>query len=31
LYEDPLGTSAYSLDLLTVENFYDQPDNFRMH
>ena len=31
LYEDPLGTSAYSLDLLTVENFYEQPDNFRMH
>jgi hypothetical protein len=31
LYEDPLGTSAYSLDLLTVEKFYEQPDNFRMH
>jgi hypothetical protein len=31
LYEDPLGTSAYSLDLLTVEKFYEQPDNFRTH
>jgi hypothetical protein len=31
LYEDPLGTSAYSLDLLTVNMFYGQPDNFRMH
>jgi hypothetical protein len=31
LFEDPLGTSAYILDLVAIEPYYDNPDNFRQH
>lgn len=31
LYEDPLGTSAYSMDLLSIKEFNGEPDNFRSH
>ena len=31
LFEDPLGTSAYILDVVYIEPFYDHPDNVRQH
>ncbi|MFT6330759.1 MAG: hypothetical protein ACJAYN_002705 [Bermanella sp.] len=31
LFEDPLGTSAYILDVVAIEPYYDNPDNFRQH
>jgi hypothetical protein len=31
LFEDPLGTSAYILDVVSVEPYYEDPDNFRQH
>lgn len=31
LFEDPLGTSAYILDVLSIEPYYDDPDDFRRH
>jgi hypothetical protein len=31
LFEDPLGTSAYILDVVSIEPYYDNPDNFRRH
>lgn len=31
LFEDPIGTSAYTLDVVSIAHFYGQPDNFRRH
>jgi len=31
LYEDPLGTSAYKLELMSIQKFVGQPDDFREH
>jgi hypothetical protein len=31
LFEDPLGTSAYILEVVSIEPYYDNPDNFRRH
>jgi hypothetical protein len=31
LFEDPLGTSAYILEVVSIETYYDNPDNFRRH
>lgn len=31
LFEDPLGTSAYIIDVVAIEPYYDEPDNFRQH
>lgn len=31
LFEDPLGTSAYILDVVSVESYFDNPDDFRQH
>ena len=31
LFEDLLGTSAYSLELITMEAYSGQPDDFRQH
>ena len=31
LYEDLLGTSAYSLKLISLSNYFGQPDDFRQH
>jgi hypothetical protein len=31
LYEDIVGTSAYQLDLISIELFSGQPDDFRQH
>lgn len=31
LFEDPLGTSAYILDVVSIEPYYDDPDDFRAH
>lgn len=31
LYEDMLGTSAYQLTLMSMQNFEGQPDDFREH
>jgi hypothetical protein len=31
LFEDPLGTSAYILDVVSIEPYYDDPDDFRLH
>ncbi|MFC4698678.1 DUF3299 domain-containing protein [Glaciecola siphonariae] len=31
LFEDPLGTSAYILDVVSIEPFADNPDDFRQH
>lgn len=31
LYEDPLGTSAYQLELMSIQKFVGQPDDFREH
>jgi hypothetical protein len=31
LFEDPLGTSAYTLDPISINKFYGQPDDFRKH
>lgn len=31
LFEDLMGTSAYTLDLVSIMPFYGQPDDFRTH
>lgn len=31
LFEDPLGTSAYILDVVSIEAYFDNPDDFRRH
>ncbi|WP_371194056.1 DUF3299 domain-containing protein [Glaciecola sp. SC05] len=31
LFEDPLGTSAYILDVVSIEAFFENPDDFRQH
>ena len=31
LFEDPLGTSAYILDVVSIEAYFDKPDDFRQH
>ena len=31
LFEDPLGTSAYVLDVVSIESYFDNPDDFRAH
>jgi uncharacterized protein len=31
LFEDPMGTSAYILEVVSITPFYGQPDNFRRH
>jgi hypothetical protein len=31
LFEDPLGTSAYMLDVISIEAYYQNPDDFRQH
>jgi hypothetical protein len=31
LFEDPLGTSAYMLDVVSIEAYYENPDDFRQH
>ncbi|WP_395338483.1 DUF3299 domain-containing protein [Ningiella sp. W23] len=31
LFEDPLGTSAYILDVVSIEPYYEDPDDFRQH
>jgi hypothetical protein len=31
LYEDMLGTSAYQFDLISIQTFAGQPDDFRLH
>ncbi|GBL03185.1 DUF3299 domain-containing protein [Glaciecola sp. KUL10] len=31
LFEDPLGTSAYMLDVISIEAYYEDPDDFRQH
>lgn len=31
LFEDPLGTSAYILDVVSIEAFFEDPDDFRQH
>ncbi|WP_376919383.1 DUF3299 domain-containing protein [Agaribacter flavus] len=31
LFEDPIATSAYVLDVVSIETFYGQPDDFRQH
>jgi hypothetical protein len=31
LYEDVLGTSAYQFDLISIEQFTGQADDFRQH
>ncbi|MEP2652371.1 MAG: DUF3299 domain-containing protein [Paraglaciecola sp.] len=31
LFEDLMGTSAYTLDLVSITPFYGQPDDFRTH
>lgn len=31
LFEDPLGTSAYILDVVSIEPYYEDPDDFRLH
>nr|WP_136250925.1 DUF3299 domain-containing protein [Ningiella ruwaisensis] len=31
LFEDPLGTSAYILDVVSIEPYYENPDDFRQH
>ncbi len=31
LFEDPMGTSAYILDTVSIDKFYGQPDDFRKH
>jgi hypothetical protein len=31
LFEDPMGTSAYTLDIVSIAHFFGQPDDFRRH
>lgn len=31
LFEDPLGTSAYMLKVVSIEPYYQEPDDFRQH
>ena len=31
LFEDPLGTSAYTLNVTSIQTFYGQPDDVREH
>lgn len=31
LFEDPLGTSAYQLNVVSIREFVGQPDDFRQH
>ena len=31
LFEDPLGTSAYILQVESIESYYNNPDDFRQH
>ena len=31
LFEDPMGTSAYELEVASVQPFFGQPDDFRTH
>ncbi len=31
LFEDPLGTSAYILEVVSIEPYFQEPDDFRQH
>lgn len=31
LFEDPMGTSAYTLDIVSITHFFGQPDDLRSH
>ena len=31
LFEDELGTAAYSLRVISIQPYFDDPDDFRRH